>query len=138
MQETNSLFVMIQERNEEKYKVISINNEKLDMRLSPDLKSKITLFFGEGGKNCIIDLSACRFCDSSGLSAILLGHRLSRENNGCMVIVANSDHILKLIEISQLDNILNVVPTLDEAVDFIFMDEIERSLNDEEAGEDLP
>lgn len=129
---------MIQERNEEKYKVISINNEKLDMRLSPDLKSKITLFFGEGGKNCIIDLSACRFCDSSGLSAILLGHRLSRENNGCMVVVANSDHILKLIEISQLDNILNVVPTLDEAVDFIFMDEIERSLNDEEAGEDLP
>lgn len=138
MQETNSLFVMIQERNEEKYKVISINNDKLDMRLSPDLKSKITLFFGEGGKNCIIDLSACRFCDSSGLSAILLGHRLSRENNGCMVVVANSDHILKLIEISQLDNILNVVPTLDEAIDFIFMDEIERSLNDEEAGEDLP
>ena len=36
---------------------------------------------------------------------------------------------MKLISISQLDSILNITPTAQEAIDFIFMDEIEKDLD---------
>ena len=37
--------------------------------------------------------------------------------------------VKKLIEISRLDTVLTIVPTLEEAVDFVFMEEIERELD---------
>ena len=44
----------------------------------------------------------------------------------------NSEGVRKLIEISKLDGILTIIPTIDESVDYIFMEDIERDLNDEE------
>jgi anti-sigma B factor antagonist len=39
-----------------------------------------------------------------------------------------SEEILKLVKLSQLDSILNITPTLQEAVDFVLMSELERDL----------
>jgi hypothetical protein len=36
--------------------------------------------------------------------------------------------VSKLISISQLDTILNITPTIEEAVDFLTMEEVERDL----------
>jgi hypothetical protein len=38
---------------------------------------------------------------------------------------------MRLIKISQLDTILHIVPTVQEAKDLVLMEEIERSFNDE-------
>ena len=35
----------------------------------------------------------------------------------------------KMISIAQLDRVLNIVPTIEEAEDFIFMEEVERELS---------
>jgi hypothetical protein len=36
---------------------------------------------------------------------------------------------MKLIKISQLDSVMTLLPTAEEAVDTVFMNEIERDLN---------
>ena len=36
--------------------------------------------------------------------------------------------VSKLVTISQLDNVLKIVPTAKEAVDLVFMEEVERDL----------
>jgi len=66
-----------------------------------------------------------------GLSAILTGYRLCRDTNGTYVLTSVQDHVRKLISISQLDNMLTVLPTISEAVDYIFMEEVEKQLHKE-------
>jgi len=41
------------------------------------------------------------------------------------------DAVARLITISQLDNVLSIVPTSEEAIDLIFMEEIEKELKKE-------
>jgi len=38
------------------------------------------------------------------------------------------DSVSKLISISQLDSVLKITPTLNEAVDLVYMDEVERDI----------
>lgn len=116
----------------DQFAAIKIKADKFDSRLAPEIKTQITLLLKDSVKNLIIDLSDCRFCDSSGLSAILLAKRLCEEKKGSMVVVNTSTHINHLIHISQLSKILVIVPTFNEAVDYIYMDEIGRSLEKED------
>ena len=113
------------------YTVVKSNVEKLDSRVSPDLNSNLVLVNGQGEKNIIIDLTDSRYCDSSGLSALLVANRLCRDAQGTMVLTGLQDSVKKLVSISQLDNVLNIVPSLDEAVQLITQDETGR-----ETGED--
>jgi hypothetical protein len=48
------------------------------------------------------------------------------------VIASPSDHAMKLIKISQLDGVLNLMATVEEAVDAVFMNEIENDLKGRE------
>jgi anti-anti-sigma factor len=114
---------------EDKYTLVIIDTEKLDTQVAPGLKTDLVVLKSEGVKNIIIDLSRTRYCDSSGLSAILIANRLCKESGGTFVLCGVQDPVMKLISISQLDSILNITPTSQEAIDFIFMDEIEKDLN---------
>jgi anti-anti-sigma factor len=114
---------------QEKYVLIRIQEQKLTTLVAPELKAEFLLLYQQEYKNMVVDLSEVQYCDSSGLSAILTGFRLCRDSGGSFVLAALQDHVRKLIAISQLDNMLNIVPTVNEAVDFIFMDEIEKQLH---------
>ena len=118
--------------NKEKHYLVTCNIENLNSVISPELKSELLVINKSGNKNIILDLSKAKYADSSGLSAVLLANRLCRDSNGTFVLTGLSEHILKLIEISQLDRVLNITPTLNEAVDLIFMEEIERNLEDKD------
>ena len=113
------------------YAVLSVTpeNQKLDSMLAPQMKSQLVLLNHEGFKSIIVDLSGSRYCDSSGLSAILVGNRLCRDLTGTFVLCGLQPLVQKLITISQLDSILNIVPTLDEARQFVAMEEVERQVN---------
>ncbi|MDN5199721.1 STAS domain-containing protein [Fulvivirgaceae bacterium BMA10] len=120
---------------EEKYCLFKLNESKLDSTLAPALKSEFITIHAEGVKNIILDMSEVKYSDSSGLSALLVGNRLFSENEGVFIITAPTDHVMKLIKISQLDKVLNILPTVEESVDAVFMNEIEKDLNQEENGQ---
>lgn len=113
---------------QEKYTTIKLHVEKLDTTVAPSLKSELVMLNANGAKNIIIDLSETRYCDSSGLSSILVANRLCKNVNGTFVLTGLKDSVKKLVSISQLDTILNITPTLPEAVDFLFMNEVEKGL----------
>jgi anti-sigma B factor antagonist len=113
----------------EKYALISLKAEKLDSHVSPSLKAELVVINAEGYKNIILDMSDTRYCDSSGLSAILVANRLCKNANGSFVLSGLQRSVAKLISISQLDTILNIVPTIDEAHDLLAMEEVERGLD---------
>lgn len=117
--------------NKEKYVLVTSHKDKVDSTVSPELKSQFVMINSQGNKNIVFDLSATRYCDSSGLSAILVGNRLCNGSTGSFILCGVQDGVMKLISLSQLDSILNIVPTAEEAEDMIFMEEIERGLEDE-------
>jgi anti-sigma B factor antagonist len=112
----------------DKVAVIKSQVEKLDALYAPDLKAQLILTNKSGIKNIVLDLSQSRYCDSSGLSAILVGKRICSDINGSFVICGLQPSVTKLISIAQLDKVLNIVPTVDEAVDMVYMEEQEREL----------
>lgn len=98
---------------------IQVMIDKLDTHIAPSLKSELVLIAGNGEKNIILDLSNCRYCDSSGLSAILVANRLCKNANGTFVLTGLQTAVERLITISQLDTVLNITSTFDEATELI-------------------
>lgn len=114
------------------YAVVRVKAEKLDSQISPSLKSELVVLNADEFNNIIIDLSDTRYCDSSGLSAILVANRLCKNSGGIFVLCGLQRSVSKLISISQLDTILNITPMLDEAVDLLALETIEKDLGTEE------
>ncbi len=118
--------------NDETYAVIISHVEKLDSLSAPDLKTEILYLIKNGQRNIIVDLENSRYCDSSGLSALLTGNRLCKEIDGTFVICTLQPMVEKLLQISQLSGVLNNTPTRNEAIDLVMMEDIERDLRDKE------
>ena len=101
--------------NKNKCTVITIETEKLDTHIAPSLKSELVLISGKGEKNIILDLQKCQYCDSSGLSAILVANRLCKNAGGTFVICGLNEAVERLITISQLDTVLSITADIEEA-----------------------
>ncbi|MGF7138408.1 STAS domain-containing protein [Roseimarinus sediminis] len=98
-----------------KYVVVSTTATKLNTTNAPDLKSEFVLMTNEGTKNLVLNLESCEYCDSSGLSAILVANRLCEQLEGKFVLTGLQPEVDSLIKISLLDTILNIKESLDEA-----------------------
>ena len=117
---------------QEKYAILTLQEENLNSVLAPDLKSEFVFLRNEGVPNLIFNMEHVKYVDSSGLSAILTANRLW--NNYGSFVLASVVHptVKKLIEISRLQDILNIVPTVEESIDLVIMDQLEKELNEEE------
>jgi anti-sigma B factor antagonist len=115
----------------EKYVLVKLNESKINSLITPQLKSELILINAEGQRNIVLDLSQVKFADSSGLSSLLVGHRLCKNAEGSFIMVGLNEAVARLITISQLDTVLTIVGTVDEAIDLIFMEEIEKELKKE-------
>jgi len=113
---------------QEKYSLLRLHEDKLDSSVAPGLKSELITLHAEGVRNIVLDMADVKYTDSSGLSALLVGNRIVQEDGGIFILTTLSEHTLKLIEISQLDSVLNIVPKVEEAIDAVFMHEIEKDL----------
>ncbi len=96
--------------------IFKLNEKRLDTNISGLVKGEFTLLLKvEGINKLIVDLSEVETCDSSGLSAILVANRILHSSGGSMRLAAPSDKVYSLIKITQLDRVLPVCNTVDEA-----------------------
>jgi len=116
---------------QDRYAIFSLEEANLNSMIAPVLKSEFVFLKNEGVRNLILDLKEVQYIDSSGLSSILTANRLWSDDGSFVMTNMNSDGVKKLIEISKLDTILTIIPTLDESIEYVFMEDIERDLNAE-------
>lgn len=95
--------------------IIKVYNENLDAFIAPELKSEMVVIVADGEKNIFVDLSNCISCDSSGMSALLLGNRLCHGVNGNFVLYGLSPGINQMKDLAGFDTILKVADTLEAA-----------------------
>jgi len=115
-------------QKEDKYAILHTDVAKIQSINAPLLKSELVMLIKGGFKNIIVDMAETRYCDSSGLSALLTGNRLCKEAYGTSVLSTLQPGVEKLVSISQLTSVFDIVPTKDEAIDVVLMEEIEREL----------
>jgi len=103
----------------ELYTLLTLEEEKLDATLSPELKSEMVTLQTQGTQNLILNLSKTKYADSSGLSALLTGNRTYTENGGGFILSEVSPFVEKLLTISQLNNVLTILASDEAAKDLI-------------------
>ena len=103
----------------DQYATVKITNDKLDSSISAEIKAELVELNNQGFKNLIMDLSVVKYCDSSGLSSILVANRLCKNAQGTFVVAGLNEMVSKLISLSQLDSILKIVPSKEEAIKLI-------------------
>jgi anti-anti-sigma factor len=119
---------------QDRYTVFRVEDENLNSVVAPDLKTEFTLLLNEGVVNLILDLSNVKYVDSSGLSAILTGDRLWKQQGSFVLTGVEHVAVKKLIEISHLNSVLTIIPTHQESIEFVFMEELQRELEKEDDG----
>jgi anti-sigma B factor antagonist len=121
---------------QDNYTIFRLNEEKLDTSISAMVKSELITQHAEGVENMILDLADVKYIDSSGMSALLRGNMIFNDQGGIFVIAGATEHVMKLLKISLLDKVLNLLPTVEEAVDAVFLHVIEGNLGEDEGEEE--
>jgi|ERR1035437_1443647 anti-anti-sigma factor len=116
------------EKND-KYIIVKLLDDKVNDNISTELKYHLIALNNDGAKNIILDLSKVTYCDSSGLNTILAANTVCKNSNGSFVITGLNEKVRKIIHNSQLEKVLFICPTVEEAIDLVFMEEIERNLD---------
>ncbi len=88
-------------------KIIRVDEPRLDASVSYALKTELLrLVEQEGIVNLLIDLKNVEYVDSSGLGALLFGHRQVKMNQGRLKLLHLNQKIKTLISIAQLEDVL--------------------------------
>ena len=88
--------------------VFKLKERKLDSSVSPELKGEFLILCKPKVDNLVIDLADVEFCDSSGLSALLIADRKMKEHGGKVKLVNVHKKVASLLKISMLDRLFDI------------------------------
>ena len=74
------------------------------------------LKFAPGVTTVIADMTATRFCDSSGISMLVRAHKQATANGTQLRLVVLSAAVLRILTLVQMDHLLLIYPTLSQAL----------------------
>ncbi|MCF6460729.1 anti-sigma F factor antagonist [Clostridium sp. Cult3] len=101
----------------EDYLIVTLKGE-LDHHTSEDVRKKIdSLYYDNNLSNMVLDLRGLNFMDSSGIGLIMGRYKNCRERHGKISIVSTNPYIERILKMSGLFKIINVYPSVDEAMD---------------------
>ena len=95
--------------------VLKIRERKLDATVSAELKGEFLILCNAEMKDFVVDMTNVEFCDSSGLSALLIAERKMRETGGVVKLAGLHKKVLTLIQISHLDRAFQIFDTVAKA-----------------------
>ncbi|MBI2620344.1 MAG: STAS domain-containing protein [Ignavibacteriales bacterium] len=96
--------------------VFKLKERRLDASISPELKGEFLILCDAKTASLIIDLSDVEFCDSSGLSALLIAERKMREKGGTVKLAGLQKKVISLIKISHLDRAFSIYDSVAKAL----------------------
>ncbi len=85
-------------------------------QLTAHLTAALELAATHPARLLIVDLQEVSFFGSAGLNAVLDCHEQGREAGTSVRLVANHGPVLQPIEVTELDQILDIYPTLSDAL----------------------
>ncbi len=97
--------------------IMRVDEPRLDSTVSSQFKTELLrLVESKKEKKILIDLKRVDYTDSSGLGALLFGHRQLKSHSGRLKLLHLNPKIQTLIKIAKLDDILEGYDNENEAV----------------------
>ncbi len=107
-------FGVIQSQPDESTSVVALEGE-LDLEHAPSLKWALVDSLDAGFKQIVVDLTRVRFMDSTALS-VLVGVNKSLDAGARLAIVCVNANVLKIFELSGMDEAFAIFPTPEQAL----------------------
>jgi len=90
---------------------------EIDLNHSPSFHESLVDLSHENPKRLIVDLSQVAYIDSSGVGALVEVFRRLKRNGSTMVLVAPSERVSSVLEITKLDQFFTIAATEQEALE---------------------
>jgi anti-sigma B factor antagonist len=90
--------------------------EEIDITNADELRSALLEAAARGGGTLVVDLTRTRFCDTSGLHALVGAHQRSRAGSGQTLLVIPDAAVLRIFAITGIDRVIPTFATLEQAL----------------------
>lgn len=110
------------------YTLITPAAEHLDDSMAAALQQKLHDLADEGQSAFVIDLRSATSADSAAFEVFVSQHEEAYEASRSLVFTGVVDGLLQQMKQQRIHLTLNLTPTLDEAVDIVNMEALEREL----------
>ncbi len=87
---------------------LKLKERKLDSVISSELKGEFLLLCKPKVDALVVDLADVEFCDSSGLSALLIADRKMKEHGGSVKLIHVHKKVASILRISMLDRLFDI------------------------------
>jgi anti-sigma B factor antagonist len=98
--------------------VVTVSGD-LDVVTAPGLRDELVRASSEGAGEIVVDLLRVPFVDSVALAVLVEASKRTTARGGVFRVVSDDRRIARIIEISGLDRVLRLHPTLREALGFV-------------------
>ena len=88
---------------------------EIDMASAPQVRQHAVALVADGHDHLVIDLSGVDFCDSTGLGVLVAIVKRVRVAGGDFRLVSNDERFLALLEITRLNRVFDIYPTVVDA-----------------------
>ena len=108
----------------ERYALLRLSETDFADTVPTDFEVACRGLFREGFSRLIIDLATVQTVDDEGLMAIRKINRQCSNEVGLLVLVTKNDELTDFLEDARIPD-LTILPTVEEAIDAVFMNELE-------------
>lgn len=102
------------------FNILTIEDERIDAHNSAELKEYILQMIDKGEIRIIVQLSKVRFIDSSGLGALLSGHKNVVAKSGRFALTNIQQQVLSMFELTRLNRVFEIYNDINEVTDESF------------------
>lgn len=117
------------EKNE-RYALIRLADNAFEGEIPQEFETLSRVLFREGYSNIIIDMSPVQSVDPAGVTIIRKINRQCTNEIGLLVVVTQNDDLIEFLDTANISDLI-ILPTVEEAIDAVFMNELENDFRSE-------
>lgn len=118
------------EKNEQ-YSLVTLNEPVFGGDVSTTFETLSRNLFREGYSNIIVDFTAVQQVETEGVPIIRKITRQCTNESGLLILVTKSEDVIGFLDGSKIPD-LTILPTIEEAIDAVFMNELENDFRSED------
>lgn len=98
------------------WSVLTVGGE-VDVATAPRLREQLLRLVSDGHHRIVVDLGEVDFIDSTGLGVLIGALKRVRAHDGDLALVCTENRVLKVFEITGLDRVFRLHPSVVAAVE---------------------
>ena len=89
---------------------------EIDLDNADQIGRQLDAALAPGVATVVADMTATRFCDTSGVRMLVLAHKQAAAHNAELRVVIPSADVLRVLGILKVDRVLRIYPSLADAL----------------------